>query len=442
MERRSRRRRRRRDRASKGPKPLSIDMLKNKRHKKNKSKRIAAVRLDLEDSGGFSGGMLSQDQLLSKIVALLIVVAALTAIAYDYGFDKITEQVSTFAGNGATKTINSSSETGSYGAASAIEPVANLQGEATPSDTHAQSMFYPDGNAEAISRIQLALDTAKIGLTSEAMKLLDEAKILDPDVTGLDYIRATIYQRAGKTIKAREYYKLAQQHKATRFLAHLEQGKVELQEKNYPEAVDHLRVARQLKPEDPAIASALSRALRLNGQPQEGLFEAQAARQMNPEMRIYEVEATLAEIQAGVYEPTSEISRLLTLDQIDSTTSPYLLVIAAAWEKVRGNREKVKELWDAILPHSITMKWLRELQQDPVFVLDPIDQLQSVTAKQPAHATKPVLSNPSETLQHNTNLSEDTPAPDMDLDFSIQPDIPQQETDMLNLRSTAETSDP
>jgi len=424
MERRRRRRRRRKHGSSDTPKPLSIDILRKKRYKNAKSKRVAAVRLDLDDSRGFNNSGFNRKQLFWKILTLILVLMAISAVIYDYGFDKLKTQISDFTssiGKGTEQTVSEMSTRQQNGTTGALSQVAQLQGEVPPVETKAPLTFYPDGNSEAISRIQLALNTAKIGLISEAMLLIDEAKAIDPELTGTDYIRGAIYFDAGKHTEARSFLHAAKEYKKTRFLAHLSLGKLELNEKEYQAAAEHFAIARKLKPQDSAIAVLLSTALRMNLQHQEGLFEAQAAHKLSPEQPLFKIAASLAAIQADSFEPSQKLLDLINAEDINTSASPYDLVIAAGWEQRRGNRDKVKKYWKIVRPHSTTMTSLKKLEKDPLFLISHSDLN---TAELTSLPTPPETTKPKEQgvapIQSTAEFSENIPTPEFDLDLSME----------------------
>ncbi len=392
-------------------------MLKKQRHKHAKGKRIAAVRLDLDDPGGYSSSGFNRKELFWKIAAVLMIFAALAAVITDYGWGKLSTQISDFVqgvGKGAHTTVSEMSTAQTSGVSSALDDVAELQGEAPVNSDHTSSIFYPNGSSEAISRIQLAMDTANVGLISQAMILLDEALIIDPDVTGIDFIKGSMFAKVDKSTQAREFFLKAKDQKETHFLAHFELAKLELNEKNYAAAVQYFAEVRKLKPRDSTIASLYSSALRLNQQLQEGLFEAQAAQQLNPELRALKVTAILAAIQAGTYEPTPDIQAIIESPEMKTSVSPYDLVVAAGWEYHLGKTERAQQYWQAIQPHFVTMTSLKELQQDPLFQLPAPQRAEDV-------AETPNAELPSKTHTNDApvpEFAEDIPEPEMSLDVS------------------------
>ncbi|MEM6883516.1 MAG: hypothetical protein AAF571_00685 [Verrucomicrobiota bacterium] len=423
MERRRRRRRRRIQGSSDRPKPLSIDMLKKQRHKNAKSKRVASVRLDLDDPGGFNNSGFNRKQLFWKVLAMVLVLSAISAVLYDYGFGKLGTQISDFVtsiGKGVQETANPTSPNNNDNTLAAMDELAGLRGTDVPADVNTNSVFYPDGNSESVSRIQLAMDTAKVGLVSQSMTLLDEAKELDPEITSLDYIRATIYVEAEEPDQARKYFELAKESKETFFLAHLKLANLEFEQENYAASAQNYAVARSLKPQDQEIASSYSDALRMNQQFQEGLFEAQAAHRMNPEIRALEVTAKLAAIQAGAFQPPPELLESINSTEINSAASPFEMVIAAGWAKSQGDLEKVEQYWDNILTHAESMTSLKSLKEDPLFVLRspepvPPGETTSILPELPA-----TLATIEEISESSSEIGDEIPEPEIDFNISLK----------------------
>ncbi|MEM1158154.1 MAG: hypothetical protein AAF649_05940 [Verrucomicrobiota bacterium] len=347
-------------------------MLRSNRHKHAKRKRIASVRLDLEDSSGFTENSLTRRQIIWKVFTVILLCLALTAILYDYGFAKFGKKVSDFVsgiGQGAKRVALENSTADNETTIAALDEISRLRDTAATIDTDTHSVFYPEGSKEAISCVKLALETSKVGLLTQAMELLDQAKAIDPEITGLDYIRASAYLDAGNLEKASEFYRLAIQQQETYFLSHLALGRLEYQQQNYPDAITHLTIVRKLKPRDVQIAKLLSNALRFNRQHQEGLFEALAVQRLEPDIKAYQIMASLAAIQARTFELPTEILAIINAAEIDTSASPFDLVIAAGWEHWQGNTDRVEQYWDVIRPHASRMTSLNELEKDPLFTL-------------------------------------------------------------------------
>jgi hypothetical protein len=402
-------------------------MLKEKRHKNAHRKRIAAVRLDLDDPGGFNAGSWNRTQILWKSFAIVLVLAAVIIVLNDVGWDNVTSKISGFVqgvGKGAKDTVSDMSSTATANPAAELDEMAAIQDGTTPDSDQVVYTFYPVGSGEAISRIQLAIETGNVGLITEALEMVDEAKRIDPNVTGIDFIKANILNTAEKYDRARQHYILAQQEDSTRYLATYQLGLLELETEHYATAVPLLRKIRMLKPSDVKTAMRHSYALRMTGQAQEGLFEAQAAARLSPGVRSIETTAALAAIQAGSYTPDTNIQPLLTSDKTDETASPFDLIIAAGWEHSRGNTARAEKLRATVRTYTATMPSLGELITDPVFIVAAEKKSEPSTPEPagvntakatPDSTTELLESFPDTTDPADREISEDIPAPEMNL---------------------------
>lgn len=376
--RRRRRERRSRHSAPGTPKPLSIDLLKKKRHKNAKRQRIASARLDLDDNTAFAGGSDRQNS-MARLLAVVVVILAAALILNDIGWGVIGDGLTHFisgVGRGARESISG----GRDEQAAAINAQSTLKSEPK---SKISGIFQPEGSQEARDKMNLAIQARKVGLTSQAIVLLNEAEKLDPEAVGVSLIKGQVFLARNDFERAKPHLIEALGKPKEQLFAALELGKACYEEGSFAEAVTYFSKARTWKPEEPSTAYQLSKALRMAGRPMEGLFEARQAYEMFPENKLYEVSARLAAIQAGESPaPSNSVDAIPQDSPVRGEApirSPFEGVVEAGTAAYQGNFEQSSLLWETISPHMEALPALKELKEDPLFRMDEIPSEKSAS---------------------------------------------------------------
>jgi len=376
--RRCRRKRRSHHSRSDSPKPLSIDLLKKKRHKNAKRQRIASARLDLDEGTTFSGGS-SRQTMLGRLLAIVVVTLGVVLVLNDIGWGVIRDGLANFitgVGRGAQESISG----GRDEQAASLSAQTALQDQLKPK---VSGIFQPAGSQEALDKMNLAMQARKVGLISQAIDLLDEAQQADPEVVGVSLMKGYVFLEKDDFDKAKPHFIEALEKPGEKLFAALALGKECYERGTYGEAAKYFAMAREWKPDEASTAHKLSLALRMDGRPMEGLFEARQAHEMFPGNKLYEVSVRLAAIQAGESSPPSDPDPVQaapqgTLNRGEAPIrSPFELVVEAGEAAYQGNWEQSAQRWETISTYMDVMPVLRELKEDPLFRLEEASSGQS-----------------------------------------------------------------
>lgn len=368
--RRRRRRKRRSHQSGSTPKPLSIDLLKKKRHKNARRVRIASARLDLDESTTYESST-DLRKVLSKTLAGVVAIAGIILILNDIGWGVLRDGLTHFVtgvGKGARESISG----GRDQQAAALSEMAARQSRVEKS---ASGIFRPEGDSQALEKMSLAMEARRVGLTTQAITLLDEAREIDPEVVGVSLLKGQVYKEKGDLENAIIQFKEALEKPREQLFAAQELGDIYYAEGDFGKAVEYLSQAQQWKPDEPSTAHELSRALRMAGRPMEGLFAAREAFSLLPEQKVYEISARLAAIQAGEYDPPppepAPLPKLIygAAPPKEKIRSPFELVVEAGIAAAAGRTDEMETLWQEISIHTDTLPPLKELKEDPLFRL-------------------------------------------------------------------------
>jgi len=367
----SHRRRRRRRSSSEKKESLSIDMLRKQRHRKHRARkvRISSARLDLEESESFLGSRDRKAKYI-RLIAVGSTLIGITLILNDIGFEVVGKGIGDFisgVGRGAAESIEGKNKTKTGDLVS--NELAGLALEPEDEQAPVSGVFRPQGTQPALSKLQLALEANKIGMTEEAFTLLDEAIEIDPDIIGATYLKGIILKENKRYEEAVEVLKQSAEIEGERLFALIELGAIAIHQQDYSGGVQYLTQARKLKNDDPDIRFRLSRALRLNNQRIEGVLEAEAALEMMPGNRQYEINLALAQLSANSYvpeEPETPPTRR-SANAGHEEVSPFDLVIEAALAARAGDLTKAEELKRQIRNQIPLLPSLEPLLEDPIF---------------------------------------------------------------------------
>jgi tetratricopeptide (TPR) repeat protein len=236
---------------SSGDKPASS------RGRKKVRRRVAAVRLDLEQ-GESTATALGR---LSNRIALGVLALVLTGLLVwgvrSTDWDAVVERLRRGgeAGAGAESTDS-------------LEPLP--QGEELP-------LFAPRGDPAAISQLALALSAARIGKHEEAARLLEQARIDDPNLVGWHYFQGVLAKERGDAAAARQAFLNSIAAGEAVAMANSSLGDFALMEGDFQEACSRYRQVLELYPGDAWVRLKLGIALRRSGDVTGGVEELRLA---------------------------------------------------------------------------------------------------------------------------------------------------------------------
>ncbi len=345
-----------------------MQLKKNERHK-GRRKKMASVRLDLEDSSGFSGTSHSGGW-LAKGLAIIVTLTAIILILNDLGWDYLVETVRKPIHRIKVESDSPPSVSLSPPTAPPVVNEAKSLDEKDPvlpdQNQGAPTSFFVMANTVAMEQIHLAREAARIGLMGEALQLMDRALQSDPSLQGLSFMKAELYLDAKQPDDARPLLEKALLEEVTLLPASIKLGMIYAQNDQHEQAVDYFYKACKLRPRDAGLHHLLSLSLRAAGRIQEGHFEAQKAASLDPENIHLKITAQLASYQAGASEPPPSVLQWMQSPPPVEAASPYDLVLASGWATTLGKADLSRALWSKVEPFMPSMPGLKQLTNDPL----------------------------------------------------------------------------
>lgn len=153
--------------------------------------------------------------------------------------------------------------------------------------------------SSAEQKVLQAADAQNRGWLVTSRKLLAEASAIDPETPGLKFRRAIQELREGDRRKAAAFARASLTVRQNIADSRTLLGLLALQDKNFAEAEDHMRLAIAAEPENGRGYYNLSEVLRWRGRPKEALEQLEIARRKQPDDPVLPLKIRLVNIEIG-----------------------------------------------------------------------------------------------------------------------------------------------
>jgi tetratricopeptide (TPR) repeat protein len=161
----------------------------------------------------------------------------------------------------------------------------------------AASAGAQDSSSE--QKVVEAAEAQNRGWLVTSRKLLEEASAIDPETPGLKFHRAIQELREGDRRKAAAFARASLTVRQNIADSRTLLGLLALQDKNFAEAEEHMRLAIAAEPENGRGYYNLSEVLRWRGRPKEALEQLEIARRKQPDDPVLPLKIRLVNIEIG-----------------------------------------------------------------------------------------------------------------------------------------------